>query len=334
MHTDVTRQTFGAILFQFIFFAALLWGCSLNGDTTVSGHAGDVFIPGNLLNRYSGLYPYAALALSLVFVFINAFVITRTISRNLVYPVRSYLPCIFYLLVSCGICFPAFDLAAIIAAYLIVCATVAFISSFVRTVSFGTTFRGAFFIGLTPLLEPQNAIYILLVPIATVVFRRCTRETTVAVLGSVFPTLLAAYLYWTLGYGFTGVFESIWNGFAFAEPTAASLFPKGAAGTGKLVAAGLIALTVILSAFTFMSAAADMRTRAYKIQVFALWFLVICAVSMAMPSRTEGNFAVLAIPASILAPSFFVRHRGTLPLLLYIGMCAAVVTAALLPFFT
>ncbi|MCC8019751.1 MAG: hypothetical protein LIO85_08270 [Rikenellaceae bacterium] len=334
MHTDVTRQTFGSILFQFIFFAALLWGCSLRGGVPLSGVSGDIYIPGNLVNHYSGAYPYMALSLSLVLVFVNAFVITRTVSRNLVYPVRSYLPCIFYLLISCGICFPAYDLTAIVAAYLIVCATVAFISSFVRTVSFGTTFRGAFFIGLTPLLEPQNAIYILLVPIATVVFRRCTRETTVAVLGSLFPTLLAAYIYWTLGYGFTGVFESVWQGFAYAAPAATPLFPAGPAGIGKSAAAGIVALTVVLSAFTFMAAAADMRTRAYKIQVFALWFLVVCAVSMAMPSRTEGNFAVMAIPASILAPSYFVRHRGILPLLLYIIMCAAVVTAALLPLLT
>ncbi|MCD8073087.1 MAG: hypothetical protein LUE10_07985, partial [Alistipes sp.] len=273
--------------------------------------------------------PADTAAAALLLLFINAFLITKTVSRNLVYATRTYLPCLFYLLVACGICFPGYDLAAVIAAYLLVQASIAFISSFIRSDSFAYTFKGAFFIGITPLVEPQNAIYILLIPLAMAIFRRGGRETLVALLASLLPALVAAYIWWACGHSFTGIFVQVWHEFTAGVAQLAAGEPYGLsagvaamastpAGIARLAGISLICFTLLLSVAGFFSASSDMRTRAYKIHQFALWFLLLAAISLALPSRGCGNFPVAAIPAAILAPSFFVRHRSLGPMILYI----------------
>ncbi|MCD7968745.1 MAG: hypothetical protein LUF87_00100 [Alistipes sp.] len=353
MQADVTKQSFGVIFTQFVLLALLFWaGCyygtgeqaAMTSASVLPGPSGwPGYLPGNYIGPWTMRFPLPTVVLSLVIIFFNAFLITKTVTQNLVYPIRTYLPCIFYLLVAGGICFPGYDLAAVLAAYLMVRASAAFISSFVRKVSFGTTFRGAFLIGMTPLLEPQNAIYILLVPIATMIFRRCGRETIVAVLGSLMPALITAYLWWAFGGEFTGVFIEVWQQFTAGVPAMVS--PQALsggletlygmitepAGILRIGAVALMVVTLLLSVISFFSMSADMRTRAYKINIFALWFLLLGFISLALPSRCCGNFPVLAIPAAVIAPAFFVRHRSLVPLALYILTLTAAAAASILP---
>ncbi|MCC8035489.1 MAG: hypothetical protein LIO77_06115 [Rikenellaceae bacterium] len=354
MQTDVTMQSFGATIVQFLLLAALFWASSLCG---IAGTAGDAamsltyaaeegsFLPGFYINGALSHYPAAAGALTLLLIFVNAFLITKTVSRNLVYATRTYLPAIFYLLVACGICFPVYDLSAVVAAWLLVQASIAFISSFVRSDSFGSTFKGAFFIGITPLLDPPNAIYLLMIPAAMAIFRRGGRETFVALIGSLLPALFTAYIWWACGNEFTGLFVDIWREFTAGFPQsiggraaglsgAAAALASTPAGIARLLTTGLLAVTLIMSAVGFFTMSSDMRTRAYKIHIYAIWFLLLAVISLALPSGGSGNFPVLAIPAAILAPVFFVKHRSPVPTILYILLVASAAAASIIPIIT
>lgn len=341
---DTTRQPLALILTQFILLLGVFWWrfslyplpCEVAdilaaaGEGSVTGfNGGWCLLPAMWIGRFAASHTIAAGVISSLLVFSNAFHITRIMSRNLVFTARSYLPGIFYLLASCGIFFGAADLSSVLAATLLIRACSAFIASFVRADSFHISFRGAFVLGLTPLLHPYAALLLLLVPVAMTVFRRTVREGVVAFVGALLPSLAWAYLVWATDGEFSAPYIAMWNGVTTGAGIIGGTSP---ADIARYAAAGFFAVMVLLSVFSYLASSGDMRTRAVRINTFMVWFLVIAAGAFALPGAGAGDMTVIAIPVAFILPAFFIRQKGRVSAICYALLIATITAANLLPF--
>lgn len=342
MRTDITRQPISLILLQFILFLGLFAGryfhFPLDSEAVPAGISlsvqnapGHYVSPGMLINSTAAGNPLAGQLLSALLLFINGFLITKTMSRNLVFPARTYLPYLIYLLAGCGIYFSGHNLSAVLAAYLIMHACSTFINSYSLNPSFGITFKGAFILGITPLLHPQTAVYFILVPVATRIFRKSGRETIVAMFGYALPTLIATYTVWALGGNGTEVYNDIRNGLLTASHINMDM-PLPVTDIVRLAVCGLFAVTVIISTGSLLLSASEMRTRAYRIQSLMLVFLGLAIAVLASPFRTAGDLAITAIPVSFIMPHYFVKYPGKVSATLYVLLLTGVAVLNILPF--
>lgn len=302
-------------------------------ETAATGTAGirKYTPPGVYINRLADKYPAAGRSLSIIFLFVIGFIITKTMSVNLIFPARTYLPYLIYILASCGIYYSAADLAAVLSAFFLIKASAAFINSYYRGIGLGTTFKGAFLIGIVPLLYPQGAVYFILIPAAMLIFRKSGRETIITVSGFLLPALILAYITWAAGGLFTNVYTSIVTDFQTAIPMDISLSFTEAA---RILVAGLFMIIIILSVISFFSKASEMRTHAYQTQIFMLVFIITGLLTLASPFRSVSALPIVAIPVSFILPCYFVRYPGKISAVLYFFLLAGLVCLNFIPFLT
>lgn len=329
MRFDILRQPLAITLLLFVLFSGVFWirftympwpGESLTETMLpIEGY----------IRGFSTDYPLFSQVAALVLIFATALFISRTISRNMVLASRTYLPIIIYLIVSCGVVFAGADLRIVLAALLVVRSMEYFISGFVRSTSFDTTFRGAFLIGTIPLLYAPAAIYLLAVPAALIVFRRKGREAVVAAISCLIPLLVYAYIMWALGEGFGTVFINLADTFqSFSLPGLAS---ENITEILKLAVLCIMGILTLLGLVSFALMSGSMRTRATKILTFSIFLLCIGLLGVFFGTAVPYTATLLAIPASVIIPAFFGRFTGWPAVIAYFSLLGSVLALNLLP---
>lgn len=284
---------------------------------------------GGIVAGLQNSYPLVCTIIALALLFVNSIMISRTVSRHMMYAVRTYLPSVFYIIVSAGIFFTCADLNVVIACFLLIRACELYISSFKRAHMFNSIFRASLLLGLTPLFYGPSVVFIFLLPLAIRIFRRSARESIVGIAALLLPSLLCAYVLWALGLGFSSLFTTFWEILSTNSPF---MFTVNAISILMMTVAGLIILLIFLSLGTFLNMAGDMRTRALKIYISAFWVLVISLGGILLPCGSPAMLAMSAIPAGVLIPAFFARHTGWVPAALYVLLIVSVLALNLLPF--
>ena len=95
---------------------------------------------------------------------------------------------------------------------------------------------------------------------------------------------------------------------------------------------GLWVLLLLMAIGSFATMARNMRTRARKIQQFAIWFLVIAVGMLVLPCNSAGDLPLVAIGVALVAPTFFARYTGIFPPLFYLLLLLASIVRGFLPF--
>ena len=326
MRVDITRQPLELTFVLFVILLAIFQGRAFL--TSPGALSMSETMPLELLvEKFSLRWSLLEKIASLLLLLWNALIILRISTRNMMYVSRTYLPCIFYLIISYGIIPPDNRLSALLTAYLLLKGTEYLSSSFSRTPRFDYLFQGSLLIGTTILFHASAVTSLFIVPIAMVLFQRSGREIFVALVSLLLPVLICGYIYWIIGQEFTYPFVQLWN-LLFIPQEFLSLH------TGKEIAAlvlcGLLIVLLILSIINLCAMARNMRTRAYKLHLYMLWLLLLTGGALIFPCHSGADLSIVAIPASLLLPVFFIRTPGLLSAILYILILVSAILSSIL----
>lgn len=330
MKNTILRQPLWVTIGIFTLLLGLFW---VNHLTSAISAQSAIYNPapfGQAVNSWIAGSPYIDAAMSILLTFMTALVLTRIISRNLVFPARTYIFITIYVAICYGFFIHNDTLPVAIAAYLVAKGAEYLAASFRRSVSFSELFRSGFVLGLAPLFYAPSVIYILLLFIAIPVYLRTVREAFVGLTGLILPILTYSYIMWGTGDPFLQPLITLWDavtndGGGFMPP----FYPHSPAGFLRLSAAAAVIAALVLSLGTFVLNPRGMRTRALRIYSFFVFFLLIAGIAMFLPCASTGDLPLTAIPASVVGSHYFSRHPGIPATILYFLLLGSIITGNL-----
>jgi hypothetical protein len=275
---------------------------------------------GSAITRWLDGLPWLEAVASIVLILLTAIVITRLISRNLVFPARTYVFLIFLAIIGYGIFIRSGNFTAILSAFLLARASECFAAAFRRTANMYDSFRGALMLGLAPMFYAPATIYIILLPIATLVYMRGWRETVVGFAGLALPILTYSYIRWTSGRPFTEYFTDLYA--QLTTPTIGVSFidTTSTVGIARMVLISIVAAGVVVSLWTHIRNAGMIRTRAFRIYLYMICFMLVAIGGIMLPCASVGDMPLIALPVSVVASEYFSRYTGTIASIIYISM--------------
>ena len=321
MGLDLTRRNLSWTLLSASALLVSVWFRMVPsaGETPVEG------MPlGEWLSAAAAQRPRVAAVVSLMLALWNGLLLTRILSRNMVLPERTYLPLVLYPAMAFGCPFdPVVSLPALATAGLLIRSFDLTIVSFRRAVRLGPLFDASLAAGTALLVWSPSVVYLLLLPVALVLFKKGVREWIVAWIGYLLPMAVCSYVYWGMGHSFGYVSVRFVENLSETVSTTGTLFSRlpDAAQSAVWIAC---ATATVLALFTFWRRAETMRTRAYKSFVYFLWILFF-SLSAVAGTRTEAGLVLLAAPMAAIIPAYFARHKGWIPDLVYLSLAGSVV---------
>lgn len=300
MKPDVVRQPFLLALFSLLLPLAFSLGGSVGAEPLARPAP-----LGGLLLAFQVRFPvWAAVAAGLT-ALAAAVRAGRLAVRYGFYPVPTALVVPLYGTVACGIFAGPDYLPDFVSSYVLLLSLRHFCAGFRNGYAVGPFFRGAFCLGVLPLLyAPALPLPLLLLP-AAVCLRRTLRETFVALCGGVLPLAGACYVGWALGAEPFALLRQLWD--AFLEPGGFRLFEQGTALLPVVL--GALLFTVICAV---VAGAAGLRTQSRKARGMLTYVMVLLgavAALGAVPGADAGLFALGAVSAALLMPLALVRVR-------------------------
>ncbi len=254
-----------------------------------------------------------------------AFRVTRIATGNMLHVSRTFLPILFFLVVSSGVFITPANLTGMLAAWLFTEGTYLFIASFRRALGFGTLFNAGVLLGAMPLFYPQALVLWLAVPVALVLFKRTWREGVACFAGLLLPLAGYSYLDWATGGAFLSAGRQIVERLGFGMG-----YTGLEIGLGQIVLLSLLVLIFFLSAGTFAGMSRSMRTKPSRIATYFLFVTAIAAACFALPGRNVMVFPLLAVGVANIMPFFFVRNPGMVSATLYIALLVCTVAVNVL----
>jgi len=322
MRLDLTHRNLSWTLLSASALLSLVWG---RMGTSLPGMAETGDMPlGEWLSEAASVWPRTAGIVSLMLALWNSLLLTRILSRNMVLPERTYLPLILYPAMAFGGSFdPATALPVLAAAGLMIRSFDLTIASFRRAVLLGPLFDASLAAGIALLVWSPAVVYLLLLPVALVLFKKSAREWIVAWVGYLLPFAVCSYVYWGMGYSLGHVFGELGEHLSGMFSTGRPIFAERPDPV-LLTFWGVCCAAAVLAAVTFWRRSETMRTRAYKSFVYFLWILVFSLLSTGL-ARSATGFPLLAAPLSVIIPAYFGRHRGWMPDLIYLTLLGSIV---------
>lgn len=322
MKLDIARQPLIST-FVTLFALAVTAMCGVEGydASRGAGQTASEALPllGGLLARFQIAYPVWARLTAGYLILFTGMCTGRIAIRYNLYGVSTCLPIPLYAIIACGIFSGVSYLAGFAASMLLALAVKNYCRSFCNGYGFDAIFRASLYLGLLPLVYAPATPLALILPLAILLFRRTFREAVVAMAGLLLPMLTACYVSWGAGGEFTTPVEAmtcaVFSGAAlrlFSEIPLPSLI--------MLCAIGALALTAL---FFFLADIYAAGTKPRYILIFNIGILAMILALLFTPAATPAIFTLLAVPAALLFPVFFVRiHRGV-ALAIYLVLLAA-----------
>ena len=268
--------------------------------------------PGELLAQFQAAHPvWARWIAGLLMLFTGMSVGRLTVRYNL-YSVGTSLAIPLYGAIACGLAVGGDCLTTFAASALLALATKNFCRSYCNGFGFDAIFRASLYIGLLPL--------------AVMLFRRTLREVAVAVAGLLLPALTLCYVNWAAGGEFLAPVAE--PGSAFIAGTPLSLFLS--TPVQNLVLPGAVFLLDLTALLFFLSDIHALGTKPRLIFIFNISVLLLTAAALCGPAATPATVALAAVPSAVLLPFMFVRIHRAIALPLYLLLLAFAVISAVL----
>lgn len=326
---NVIRLSLGWTLLLFFLLLLLFWTNAGVGSVPATGFSMDMPL-GELMEQFAIGNPVTGALLCSLLMLINSGLLIRIVSQNMILTERSYLSIVVYVAIGAGCATLGADsLPAFVLSFLLISSFGLMLSSFRRVVRYGDLFNSALLAGMTLLIWSHAVVYLLLLPISLVIFKKDGREWIVALTGYILPVAICSYVYWGMGYPMSYVFYQLCERIA-------AIFHTPFVSSGWLHPALLlflgIALTVcVFSVFSSIKRAQTLRTRTYKAFIYFLWILFCSLLPFCMPGRSLLDCVLISVPMAILIPSYLVRLHGWIPQTVYLLMLVAIVVYNLFP---
>lgn len=325
---NIIRLNLGWTLFLFFLLLILFWTNTGVGCVPAAGFSMDMPL-GILLERFSVGKPVAGALLCSLLIFINSGLLIRIVSRNMILADRSYLPIIFYVTIGAGCILGYNSLPVFVLSFLMIGSYGLMLSSFRRVVRYGDLFNSTLLAGIALLVWSHAAVYLLLLPISLVIFKKDGRGWIVALTGYVLPLAICSYVYWGMGYPISYAVDRLLNGIVGMFD--AKFVPAGWLHPALLLFWGISLAVCVLSVISSIKRASSMRTRTYKAFVYFLWILVCSLLPFCLPGRSLSDCIFVAVPMAILIPLYFIRNQTFVAQIIYLLLLGSIVVYNLFP---
>lgn len=271
-------------------------------------------LPHDWLRQFQFEHPFWSKWIAALLLLLAGTVIGRTSVRYNLYSVSTCLAIPLFGCLGCDFVVDSLFLSASLGAVLLTFAFRNFCRSFCNGYGFDSIFRASLYLGLLALLTPATLPLFLMLPLATMLFRRTLREATVAVAGFLLPGLLFAYVNWGAGGDFLAPLTLTAN--AFVDGIPFQLFTT--LSLQQLAVVGVIVILDLLSLIFFFGDMYAVGSKARLILLFNIGVLVLAAAALASPAADTSTLALLAVPSALLLPFMMVRTHRSVALLFYL----------------
>ena len=331
MKVDITRQSLTVTMLIFIVLCGVVWERYSQFPIVASLAPASQMPLGTRLNSVGqSLHPVWQNLAALLLIFIGGFKITRLVARNMILLERTYMPLIIFILVGCGSWYDPASLDIYVTALLMIGSFRQTIKSFRRETAYAYTFNAALLLGLSILIYAPTAIYVLLLPIAHILFMKRWREWIITLGGMLLPICLYGYIHWGMGSSFLEPFKQFWEAF-IANWSAPGFIEQWRNPLLWLHWALLITLTV-WSLIAFTKQIHSMRTRPYKSYLYFIWILLFSFIPLTPPGLSIKTMMLIAIPMAVIIPTCFNRKESHWLETLYLLLLVDFILYHLLPF--
>lgn len=314
MRFDIVRQPLLAAIFTMLLLAAA--GLVRSGGPPPEPDGG-LLLPGALLQRLQSAAPLATRLLCVAVLFGGGLVLGRTSVRCALYPTHTYIAMPLYGLCA-ALLLPGDDCAVQCTASLLLILGVRNLYASCRNgYSFDPLFRGAFWLGLLPLVLAPTLPLVVLVPAALILFKRSAREACVALFGLLLPFAACSYGYWLAGEPPGACGEALREALLHPSGWSPLLLP-----TPTLGLVGALFLFALWAAADYLGSLRSLGSRPRATALFNLLLFAVAAPLGALPSATPALAGVLAVPLALLVPLPLTRIAAPVASLLCLGAAA------------
>lgn len=319
MRLDTTRQSLGVVLVTTALLTMLFWSRAFAYPLPME--QSDIWLSG--LGRLVMAMNRSLQGIASIFlVLINAVIITRIGTKNILYTAKTFISLIFYTILSCGIYISSDSFNLLLSSLFMLMGFELFISAFHRQKNSGSCFTGGLLLGVAGLIYTPFFILLPAVPIILSLFFRDGREQVTGVIGSLVPLFAISYIEWGVGGNFLTMPLDTLRYFV-SPPTVVLQVESLTLATGFIFA--LVIFLITLSIGALASSRRHIRTRPMQISIAAIVVLICFAVLLLLPCSSVAVVQMMAIPIAIIAPHFFVRYSGRAALLLYTLLIISVI---------
>ena len=246
----------------------------------------------------------------------SAYLVTRSSVRHNLYTRRTYIAMVMFSLCTCCLFGCEEWLRSWATLLALQLAFRNFESGFRRSYAFGEMFRGAFFLGLVPLLYAPVATVLLLLPLLVFLFHRPAREVPVIAVGACLPLAISSYVGWGRGYELGYVAER-----TIAAITAESGYTLfGGAQLFDLLAMGAVLFVVLMSLGVYMIELGALKFKARRIHVFYIALAATILASALAAGSDCCTWLLLSLPIAVSMPLLFVRAEVRFSMVTYIAL--------------
>jgi len=326
MGFDITRQSLIRTILLFLFMYAIFGVREYLFTVPVQFDLTDFSFLGRSIYDFSVSRPYLNEILTFIFLFVNAFYLTRLATRNLILVDRSYLPAIIYIVICAGYTVPAQNIISLLAAFFIIAAVENIINSYKRLDRFNYFFNAGMCIGIAVLIYPQTVPYVILLPISLIYFTRTWRDWFLSLVGLSVPLFLLSYITWATGPEFGFIYRAI---FAVLEDGAGDII-KNISVAGYIMSTFYLLLAVF-GIIVFMGGKARTKKRAVRLFILFVWMLILTIPVLSLEENPTLAIPLAAVPLSIMIPAFFNRKKGIIGNILYIAIIIVTIVFNLIP---
>lgn len=321
MKIDIARQPLiPAFLTLAALTAAAMWNVDVQGAAplpsalTTSDASLAITLPELWLQHFQAAHPAWSKWIAALLLLLTGTIIGRTSIRYNLYSVGTCLAIPIYGCMVCNFVIGEHFLTAALAAALLTLAVKNYCRSFCNGFGFDAIFRASLYLGALPLVNHATLPMLLMLPLATILFRRTLREVTVAVAGLLLPGLVVAYFNWGAGGDFFAPYTLSVT--AFVDGPLLGLFTT--LPLQQMAVLGGILVLDLLSVLFFLSDIYAVGTKARFIFIFNIGILILSAAILCGPAADRGTLAILAVPSSILLPFMMVRTHNSVSSIFYL----------------
>ncbi|MEG1075806.1 MAG: hypothetical protein RSB32_01530 [Mucinivorans sp.] len=313
MSFDLTRSNLFATTLYSLVLVVVFWG---SGSSIVASQTAFV-IPtehywvSETLAELIASYADVCQILSASLVFVCSLMVARLAIRNVLYLERTYMPSLLFVVISSAVYVAGKSILPLMVSFLLLRATSLFFKSYtIKHLAAGVYLLAGFYFGLAAVIYPPSIYLGLMLFAGLGTFRiNNIREWIAASVGFVLAFGLLFYTMWLADYDVTHQFNLllaefnehdnlglVWRSFTIIDYTFV----------------GVISTLFILAYVVFLRSRPKYKLRGVKaynyLVFFMLWAVIVMLIS---PVRTLYLLPVVAVPLSVLIPTYFASRRST-----------------------
>lgn len=188
-----------------------------------------------------------------------------------------------------------------------------------RSGSFGDLSLSMLYFGLLPLIYAPTAVFYIALPIITLVARASWRDCIVTVASLALPLFAVCYWNWCAGEAFIAPAKDIYG--ALLSQSDFHFF--SVVNPASIILLGTLIVMILCAISLIFSDKYSLKVKARVVMRFNALMLLLLIGLCFVPSTTATQFALIAVPASMLVPLIFVRMGVGFTETLYRLMLAA-----------